>query len=202
MNVAIYARVSTSDKGQSIDTQTRELIIYCKARGWDYSLYSDDVSATKARVGLDRMMEACRKRLFDAVIVWKIDRFARSMKDFVFLTQMLDSAGVRFIAITQNIDTDQANPGSRLLMNMLAAMAEFEHSLISERVKAGVARRKEKGLPVGRQKKIFNMDEARRLHDEEGISWRGVAKTMGVKKSTLLERMKKHDKTTNRTYNS
>lgn len=197
MNAAIYVRVSTTEnensksyKGQTVENQLPELIAYCKTRGWDYTIYEDDISAVKRRPGLEWMLDAARRRVIDVVVVWKIDRFARSMKDFVTLTQILDSAGVRFIATTQGIDTDCANSANKLLMNVIVSMAEFESSLISERTKAGLARRKAQGKPLGRHLKIFNVEEAQRLHDIEGMSWRTVAKHLGVKKSTILGRLK------------
>ena len=99
-------------------------------------------------------------RKFDCVAVWKLDRFGRSVVNFSNAIQKLDVAGVRFVSITQGIDTDKSNPMSQLLMNILVAFAEFERELIRERVAAGMKRARESGTksgnPIGRPQKIVN----------------------------------------------
>jgi DNA invertase Pin-like site-specific DNA recombinase len=94
---------------------------------------------------MNRLMNAARRRAVDTVACWKIDRWGRSMPHFVQSVRELDSLGVRFIARTQGIDTDQANPTAKLMLNMLAAFAEFERELIVERTLAGLARARKEG---------------------------------------------------------
>lgn len=131
MNIAIYARVSTTD--QNCAMQLRELRDYAGRQGWQvFQEYLDHgISGAKAtRPALGRLMADARMKRFDAVVVWKIDRFGRSVSQLVENVQLLDSCGVRFIAITQGIDTDQRNPCGRLLLHILASLAEFERETI------------------------------------------------------------------------
>jgi putative DNA-invertase from lambdoid prophage Rac len=95
-------------------------------------------------------MKDARQRRFDAVVVWRLDRWGRSLAHLVQSTLELSGLGVRFVAVTQNIDTDGSNPIARLLMHLMAAFAEFERELIRERVKAGVLNARAKGKQVGR----------------------------------------------------
>src|SRR5215469_13190441 len=146
MKTAIYSRVSTSD--QNCEMQLRELREYCSRRGWDVSAEYIDAGwsgAKASRPQLDRLMQDARRRRFDAVAVWKLDRWGRSLAHLVQSVQELSGLGVRFVAVTQNIDSDESNPIARLLMHLMAAFAEFERELIRERVKAGVLNARAKG---------------------------------------------------------
>jgi len=111
-------------------------------------------------------------RRCDAVIVWKLDRWGRSVADCVRSLQELASVGIRFLAVTQNLDTDQSNPMSRfLLLHILAAVSEFEREMIRERVVAGIRNARTKGRTLGRPKRVFERDEALRLR-ANGLSYR------------------------------
>jgi DNA invertase Pin-like site-specific DNA recombinase len=155
MRAAIYARVSTTD--QTCDLQLRELRQYISAR----------------------------LRRIDVVVVWKLDRWGRSVAACIKSIQELASLGVRFIAVTQNIDTDDGNPMSRFLLHILAAFAELERELIRERVTAGVRAAKARGKQVGRPKRIFRRDEVVRLR-AQGMSCRKIAEALGVPVATLI----------------
>jgi len=209
MNVAIYARVSTGD--QDCELQLRELRDYAVRQGWDIpDAYQDVMSGDKARrPGLDRLMADARARKFDCVLCWKLDRFGRSLVQVVTSIQALESYGVRFIAVTQGLDTDQRNPASRLLLHVLGAAAEFERSLIAERTHAGRMRYREdydsgkvgrtvhsksgKDLAPHRPRKVFDREQVIRLH-REGLSLRGVASRLhiglGTVSRTIAERSK------------
>ncbi len=138
MRCAIYARVSTSDQNNQM--QVAELKRYAKSRGWKaVASYEDKISGAKQnRPALDRLMQDARERRFDIVIVWKLDRFGRSLIHLVNAVLELESLGIRFIATTQGIDTDESNPMAKLLLHIMAAFAEFERSMIRERINAGV----------------------------------------------------------------
>jgi putative DNA-invertase from lambdoid prophage Rac len=200
MRCAIYARVSTTD--QNCDMQLREIREYCDRRGWSVAgEYVDTgVSGSKrSRPELDRMMKDAQQHRVDCVIVWKLDRFGRSVLHLNEALGSLRSWGVRFICITQSIDTDQSNPTSNLLLNMLAAIAEFEREMIRERVNAGLksyrdayaagqigkkrCSRSGKNLPVGRQRRIFSREKAHELR-EQGKSIREIARLLGIGKGT------------------
>ena len=180
MTIAIYARVSTAD--QDCSMQLRELREYAGRQGWTvFAEYIDQgISGVKAsRPALNRLMEDARMRRFDTVVVWKIDRFGRSVSQLVANVQLLDSYGVRFVAVTQGIDTDQRNPTGRLLLHILASLAEFERETILERVHAGIAAAQAQGKHCGRPKRTFRRDEAIRLRTE-GQSWRSIAAKLDV----------------------
>ena len=152
LRVAIYARVSTVDKGQNPEVQLKPLREYCTARGLEvFSEYVDVGQSGKKdrRPQLDRLMDDSRKRLIDCIIVWKLDRFGRSLKHLVTALDELNSLDVSFISYQENIDL--STPSGRLMFHMIAAMAEFERELIRERVCAGVAHARAKGKKLGRK---------------------------------------------------
>jgi putative DNA-invertase from lambdoid prophage Rac len=199
IRAAIYARVSTSD--QDCLLQIAELRQYCATRGWNvYGEYIDTISGTKSsRPGRDRLMKDVRTRRVDAVLVWKLDRWGRSLADSVITMQELASAGVRFICTTQGLDTDDSNPMGRAMLGMLQVFAQFERDMINERVNAGVKRyqaeyaagraqsKSGKNLPIGRPKSIFRVDEAIRMREEE-LSWRQISTQLGVPEATVRSR--------------
>ena len=190
MRCAIYARVSTTD--QNCEMQLRELREYIQRRGWEPAAEYVDTgwSGTKAsRPQLDRLMVDARAHRFDCILVWKLDRFGRSVVHLSHSLGDLRSWAVRFIAVTQSIDTDQANPTSNLLLNILAAIAEFEREMIVERVKAGVKEAKRKGKHCGRPKKVFPRGRALELR-KQGKSWAAVASELGVPISTVRDALR------------
>ncbi len=200
MTVACYVRVSTPD--QNPELQLRELRDYATRQGWELAdAYEDVGSGSKAcRPGLHRLMEDARKGKFKAVLVWKLDRFGRSLVDCLKNIQLLEDNRVQFIAVTQGLDTDRKNPAARFLLQILGAAAEFERSLILERVQAGQARyrqdyqagrvgrtvhsRSGKDLPAHRPRKIFDREKVVRLR-QDGLSLRQIAKRMGIGLGTV-----------------
>jgi putative DNA-invertase from lambdoid prophage Rac len=189
MNAAIYARVSTTDQTNAI--QVTELKDYVERRGWTLTnAYQDQMSGAKAsRPGLDQLMADARRRRFDVVVVWKLDRFGRSLVHCVFGIQELASLGIRFIATSQGLDTDEANPASKLLMHILAAVAQFERELIRERVSAGMkaakARGTKSGNAIGRPRRIFDREAVVRLR-AEGMSIEKIARQMSIGVGTVV----------------
>jgi putative DNA-invertase from lambdoid prophage Rac len=187
MRIALYCRVSTSD--QNCEMQLLELRDYTAARKWTiHAEYVDTGwSGAKAnRPELSRLMQDARRRRFDAVLVWKLDRWGRSVADSIKGIQELVSLGARFIAVTQNLDTDESNPMARFLLHIMAAFAELERELIRERVTAGVRAARANGKTLGRPKRVFRRDEAMRLR-EEGMSWRRIAAELGVPVTMVAE---------------
>jgi putative DNA-invertase from lambdoid prophage Rac len=189
MNAAIYARVSTTDQTNAIEVT--ELKDYVERRGWTLTnAYQDQMSGAKAsRPGLDQLMADARRRRFDVVVVWKLDRFGRSLVHCVFGIQELASLGIRFIATSQGLDTDEANPASKLLMHILAAVAQFERELIRERVSAGMkaakARGTKSGNAIGRPRRIFDREAVVRLR-AEGMSIEKIARQMSIGVGTVV----------------
>jgi putative DNA-invertase from lambdoid prophage Rac len=167
--------------------QVRALREYAGRRGWNISSEYLDTgwSGAKAnRPELDRLMNHASLRHFDAVLVWKLDRFGRSVRNCLDGIEALRSHGVRFLAVSQSIDTDESNPTSRLLLHILASVAEFEREMIRERVSAGVRNAKRNGKQLGRKRAVFNRDKARQMH-MAGASVREIASVLKVGRGTV-----------------
>jgi DNA invertase Pin-like site-specific DNA recombinase len=198
MRAAIDTRVSTSRPR----FQLRDLQEYTTRQGWEIAdTYQDIISGTKAsRPGLNRLMEDAAARKFDCLLVWKLDRFGRSLVDCLNNIEELGRHRVRFIATTQTLDTDEKNPASKFLLHVLGAAAEFERSLIRERTLAGqqryrsdyaagkvgktVSSRSGKNLAPHGPKKIFNRDSVAALR-AQGLSIRAIATRLGLGVGTV-----------------
>ena len=168
MRVALYARVSTCN-GQSPEMQLAELREYTSRRGWEiFREYVDlGISGSKeSRPELNRLMADAHTRRFDVVLCWKVDRFGRSLKHLVNALADLDAYGVAFVSVRDNLDL--STPSGRLMFQIIGAMAEFERSLIQERVRAGLRNAKLKGKTLGRPRRIVNGDEMTRLREQGG----------------------------------
>jgi len=169
-----------------------ELREYAARRGWKVAGEYVDTGwsgASATRPELDRLMRDARLRRFDVVLVWKLDRWGRSVADCVRSIQELASLGIRFLAVTQNIDTDQGNPASQLLLHLFAAFAEFERALIRERVVSGIRTAKINGKSIGRPKRLFRRDQAVEMR-AKGMSWRKIAASLQVPMSTVIDACK------------
>src|SRR6266404_8601113 len=152
MRAAIYARVSTNN-GQDPYMQIRELREYCGRRGWDIAGEYVDTGvcgAKEHRPQLDVLLAACRKRRVDAVVVYRYDRFARSLRQLVNALEEFRSLGIEFISLHEGVDT--STPNGRLVFGIFASIAEFERELIRDRVRSGLAAAKAKGKRIGRSK--------------------------------------------------
>ena len=185
LRTAIYARVSTND--QTCEMQLRELREYCQHRGWrvvDEYVDTGWNGSKASRPELDRLMADARQRRIDCIVVWKLDRWGRSLIHSLQSVQELASLGVRFIAITQNIDTDETNPMSRFLLHIFGAFAEFEREMIRERVRAGVRNAKRKGKQLGRRRVVFDRSRACEMH-KGGASVRQIATALNVGVGTI-----------------
>ena len=175
MRVALYARVSTLN-GQNPETQLVELREYASRRGWQSAgEYVDaGVSGSKdSRPSLNRLMAHAHQRRFDAILVWKLDRFGRSLRHLVTAIAELEALGVTFVSLKDNWDL--GTPSGRLMFQIVGAMAEFERELIRERIKAGMRRRRLEGMALGRAP--IQVDHARLAADRlSGMSLTTVAK--------------------------
>ncbi len=187
MIIAIYARVSTSD--QSCEMQLHELRQYVAKRGWEvFAEYVDTgfSGAQASRPRLDQLLRDARLRKFEGVLVWKLDRWGRSVANCVRSIQELVSLGIRFLSPTESIDTGADSPMSKFLLHLFAAFAEMERGIIRERVCAGVRAAKAKGTRLGRPRRVFRRDEALRLR-AQGMSWRKLAQTLNLPMSTVID---------------
>lgn len=184
MRAAIYARVSTNN-GQDPSMQTRELREYCQRRAWEIEgEYADaGVSGAKdSRPELNKLVSDAHRRRFDAVIVWKFDRFARSVSHLLRALETFQALGIEFVSLTEGVDT--STPAGKMVFTVLGAVAELERSLIRERVKAGLRNAKAKGKHVGRPKLSLDGSQIARLRSQ-GLSWLTIGKRLGVGEATV-----------------
>jgi len=187
--IALYARVSTT--GQDTGLQLKDLRAYCEARGFQmFQEYIDNgVSGAKeSRPALDNLIGDARKRLFDVVLVWRFDRFARSTKQLIMALEEFRSLGIDFISYQESVDT--TSPAGKMLFTMISAFAEFEREIIRERVRAGVERARQKGKRLGRPRispELFS--KAEYLH-KQGLSYAHIASKLGISKGTVCNILK------------
>jgi DNA invertase Pin-like site-specific DNA recombinase len=184
MRVAIYARVSTTN-GQNPEMQLSDLREYASRRGWEvFAEYVDNgVSGAKeSRPELNRLMADVHLRCFDVVLCWKVDRFGRSLKHLVNALADLDSYGVAFVSLRDNLDL--STPSGRLMFQIIGAMAEFERSLIQERVRAGLRNAKLRGKTLGRPPLTLDSARIARLR-ASGASIREIAAQLEVSTATV-----------------
>ncbi len=193
MKVALYARVSTTDKGQDPEVQLVPLREYTQARGWTiYREYIDNgiSGAKERRPALDQLMADAKRRLFDAVFVWRFDRFARSTRHLINALHEFRHLGIAFISFQENLDT--SSPMGEAMFAIIGAMAQLERDITRERVKAGVARARSRGKRLGRPKKIFRRDKVEKLR-AQGLSFRRIAKQLGVSPALVLKLCRNED---------
>jgi DNA invertase Pin-like site-specific DNA recombinase len=160
--------------------QTRELEEYCQRRRWEIAgLYVDlGISGSEERrPELDRLMSDAHRRRFDAVVVWKFDRFARSVSHLLKALDTFRALGIDFVSLSENLDT--STPAGRMVFTVLGAVAELERSLIIERVRAGISNARAKGKRLGRPRAV--VDPARvALARTQGKSWASISKEFGI----------------------
>src|SRR5205823_4453128 len=169
----------TAQITSSADTQT------CCGTGPHCSPLRESGSK-ESRPALDRLMNDARRRKFDAILVWKIDRFGRSLKHLVNALAELEHLGVAFISLRDNLDL--TTPSGRLMFQIIAAMAEFERALIQERVRAGLRNAKRKGKRLGRPRVVVDVDRVAALR-RSGASWQTILQKLGVGVGTLYKAM-------------
>ena len=178
--VAIYARVSTTNHGQDVGLQTGDLRQFAEARGWRLAdEYVDQgVSGSKdSRPELNRLMADAKRRKFDVVLVWKLDRFGRSLRHLVNALAEFESLGIAFVSLSDNLDL--GTPSGRLMFQIIGAMAEFERALIQERVRAGIRNARAKGRRIGRPRVAVDAVRIAALR-ASGLSWRTIERELGI----------------------
>jgi DNA invertase Pin-like site-specific DNA recombinase len=185
MRVAIYARVSTANNGQDPMVQVRELREYCERRGWTITNEYVDVGISgskEKRPELDRLMADAHRRRFDCVVVWKFDRFARSVSHLLRALETFKAQGIEFVSFSEQMDT--STPAGKMVFTVLGAVAELERSLIVERVKAGLRNARAKGKRLGRPRKILDTKRIATLR-AKGVGWKRIAADLGVGVGTI-----------------
>src|SRR5271169_3814510 len=183
--VAIYGRVSTTNHGQDVTLQTRELEEFAQARGWCLvdSYIDVGISGTKdKRPELNRLMADAHKRRFDVVVVWKFDRFARSVSHLLRALETFNALGIAFVSLSEQMDT--TTPAGKMVFTVLGAVAELERSLIVERVRAGLRNARAKGKTLGRPRAAVDAVRVGRLR-AQGRSIREIADELGYSRSLI-----------------
>jgi DNA invertase Pin-like site-specific DNA recombinase len=171
--------------------QLRDLREYCKRRGWKIAAaYVDEgISGAKdSRPELNKLMADAHRRRFDAVVVWKFDRFARSVSHLLRALENFQALGIEFVSLSECLDT--STPAGKMVFTVLGAVAELERSLIGERVRAGLRNARAKGIRLGRPRVAIDATEIRRLRSA-GASWRAVGRALGVSHATALHASRK-----------
>jgi DNA invertase Pin-like site-specific DNA recombinase len=187
MRIGIYARVSTKD--QSCEMQLRDLRTYCAARGFEAVREYVDVGqsgAKDSRPELNILMGDARKRQFDAIVVWRFDRFARSTKHLLLALEEFRSLGIQFISYQENMDT--SSPLGQALFTIVSAVAQLERDLIRERVSAGIRNARANGKKLGRPKSGVDPERILQLK-AQGHSLRQIATKLGVGYGTVRARL-------------
>jgi len=187
---AIYARVSTFD--QEPGNQLQELRRYIAARSWTATEYVDrGVSGAKERrPALDHLVSDAKRRRFDVLVCWRLDRLGRNLKHLVTLLDELQAMGVAFVSLAEGLDA--TTPAGKLQMHILGAIAEFERSRIAERVMAGLARARAQGTRLGRPRRVV---AAKLLEPVRGLTIRQAAGVLGVSPATAHRWLKPEGRT-------
>jgi len=182
----LYARVSTGDQNEGM--QLASMSEFARRRGWEIETFPDAgwSGAKERRPALDAMMARVRKRECDVVLVWRFDRFARSVTHLVDALQEFKALGVQFVSVQENIDTTL--PHGELLFHIFAAIAQFERALISERVRAGMRHAKANGKHMGRKRLLLDAAQITALR-AQGLPWREVAHRVKADESTVRKFM-------------
>jgi DNA invertase Pin-like site-specific DNA recombinase len=179
MRAAIYARVSTFD--QEPENQLQELRRYVSARGWTAVEYVDRgfSGAKDRRPALDELVRDAKRRRFDVLICWRLDRLGRSLRHLILFLDEFQALGVAFVSLAEGIDA--TTPAGRLQLHVLGAIAEFERARIQERVKAGLARARAQGVKLGRPRRAIDPELLARV---AGLPEREAARRLGIPRST------------------
>ena len=178
MKTAIYARVSTDE--QTTDNQVIKLKQVAERNGWEVqAIYADTISGAKSkRPELDKLMKSVMRKEVDMVMVWSVDRLGRSLQHLTTLLSDIESKGINLYLHQQNIDT--STPSGKMLFQLLGVFAEFERSMIRERVMAGLDRARSQGKRLGRPPiPPIQIEKMKRMR-EEGMTLTAIAKKVGV----------------------
>ena len=193
MRVAVYVRVSTD--GQNTEGQEAELKEYAKHRGWEVTkIFRDKMSGAKSsRPALDELMADAKKRKTDIVLVWRFDRFARSVSHLLQALETFRSVGIEFVSISEQVDT--STPTGKMVFTVLGAVAELERSLIGERVRAGLRSARSQGRRLGRPPLRELTEElvtkVKRDRRRGRMSFKGLAEKHGVSVWTAFQLCRK-----------
>jgi len=191
MKAALYIRCSKPDAAELQNPKVQEgpLRDLARQRGWEiFEVYADQASGAKEdREGLKRLLADARRGAFQVVMVWRFDRFARTVRQLVLALEEFQALGIDFVSHQESLDT--STPMGKAVFTIIAAMAELERSVLRDRVRAGLAYARTNGTrsgkEIGRPRRIFRRDEVRQLRDEGKLSWNQIAELLGVGRGTV-----------------
>jgi len=188
MKAALYSRVSTHDQ-QTLPLQLKAMRAYAKKRGWKVALEIKEVgSGAKTRPQREELLRAARRREVDVIIVWRLDRWGRSLADLVTTLKELAEVGIGFVSLTEAIDL--TTPSGRALAGMLAVFAEFERDILRERVKVGIAQARDEGRSHGRPATASKQaSEVKKLF-KKGLSKSEIAKRLKIGRTSVIRILK------------
>jgi len=184
MRIAVYGRVSTAEQNAAM--QIEELRAYCVRRQWEIveEFIDSGVSGSKeSRPALNRLLADAKRRRFDTVLVYRYDRFARSLRQLVNALAEFDALGIHFVSLHEGVDT--STPNGRLVFGIFASIAEFERELIRGRVRSGLAAARARGTRLGRPRVTVDAARIAALRGQ-GLGWKKIARKMGCGVSTVL----------------
>jgi len=184
MNVALYARVSTHDQ-QTLPMQLKAMREYAKKRGWKVRQEIQEIgSGAKVRPKREELLKDARRRQVDAIVVWRLDRWGRSVSDLIGTIRELTDTGVAFVSLTEALDL--TTPAGKAMAGMLAVFAEFERDILRERVKAGIAHARESGRPHGRPATASLKNEEIRNLKKEGLNNSEIARKLKIGRASVI----------------
>ena len=196
LRAGLYARVSTQDQ-QTIKLQLEEMRQYAERRGWEIVLeFSDIRSGAKERVKRETLLKAARRREVDVIVVWKLDRWGRSLADLVTSLSELNELAVGFVSLTEALDL--TTPSGRAMAGLLAVFAEFERDLLRERVRAGIAQARKDGRPHGRPRTIAKHESKIRKLFSQGMSKSEIARRLNIGRTSVRRVLEQSKIGTNR----
>ena len=183
MRVGLYARVSTQDQ-QTLPLQMQAMRQYVQARQWQVTLEVEEVSSgAVSRPKREQLVKQARRRELDAILVWRLDRWGRSLADLITSLQELNALGVGFVSLHEALD--MTTPTGRAMAGLLAVFAEFERDILRERVKAGIAQARQQGKPHGRPATARPKKEAVRELHRQGVSKAQIARELGIGRTSV-----------------
>jgi len=183
IRAGLYARVSTQDQ-QTLPMQSRAMREYAARRGWTVALQVKEVgSGASQRQLREKLLEAARRREIDTVLVWRLDRWGRSVTDLLATLQELEHLGVGFVSLTEALDL--TTPTGRAMAALLSVFAEFEREILGERLRAGLAHARQNGKRLGRPATAaMHTDEIRKLHGS-GLSKSEIARRLNIGRTSV-----------------